>query len=437
MTTREMNFDGLVGPTHNYAGLSFGNVASKDHGGQVSHPRAAALQGVAKMRAVSDMGFDQGFLPPLPRPATSVLRSMGFHGDDASILQDAGRTDPVLLAQVCSASCMWTANAATISPSCDTEDGRVHLTPANLIAQFHRSIETPQTAAVLRAAFPDISLFMHHEPLPASSQFGDEGAANHTRLSTSKGCAHLFVYGAEHRRHDAPRPLRFPARQTREASEAISRRHGVTNPVFIQQNPDVIDRGVFHNDVISVGTGRVLLYHEHAFLDNERVIGELTELLGDEFMPLVVSEEMVPVETCVRSYLFNSQLLEKVDGSMILVAPIECQEDDSVRSLCDKWCREDNPIQEIHWMDVRESMHNGGGPACLRLRVPLNETERAAIHKGLILTPERANQLESWIREWYPESLHPEQLADPELLDRCRAAMSALEDLLEFPIIQS
>ena len=24
----EVNFDGLVGPTHNYAGLSYGNVAS-------------------------------------------------------------------------------------------------------------------------------------------------------------------------------------------------------------------------------------------------------------------------------------------------------------------------------------------------------------------------------------------------------------------------
>ena len=430
-----MNFDGLVGPTHNYAGLSFGNVASRDHGGQVSHPRAAALQGVAKMRSVSEMGIDQGFLPPLVRPAPWVLRSLGFEGDDKRILKEAAKTDPVLLAQACSASCMWTANAATISPSCDTDDGRVHLTPANLIAQFHRSIEASQTAHVLKNAFSDNSLFTHHDALPSSTQFGDEGAANHTRLATSKGFAHLFVYGVEHRRPDAPRPRRFPARQTLEASEAIARRHGVGNPIFIQQNPDVIDRGVFHNDVISVGTGRVLLYHEQAFLDSDEAMEQIATLLGEEFTPLMVSEDMVSVDDCVSTYLFNSQLLERPDGSMVLVAPSECGENESVRDLCGKWCEEDNPIQEIMWMDVRESMHNGGGPACLRLRVPLNEQERAAVHPGLILTPSRADQLETWIQKWYPESLHPNQLSDPDLLDQCHAAMAELQNLIDFPII--
>ena len=435
MTLREMNFDGLVGPTHNYAGLSFGNVASKDHGGEVSHPRAAALQGIAKMRSVAEMGFDQGFFPPLLRPAPWVLRSAGFVGDDKEILKEAASTDLVLLAQACSASCMWTANAATISPSSDTNDGRVHLTPANLIAQFHRSIETSQTARALKAAFPDTSMFAHHDPLPASTQFGDEGAANHTRLATTKGFAHLFVYGAEHRRPDAARPTRFPARQTLEASEAVARRHGVGNPIFIQQNPDVIDQGVFHNDVISVGTGRVLLYHEQAFLDNDRTMERIAGLLGDDFTPLMVSEDMVSVDDCVSTYLFNSQLLERADGSMILVAPIECRENQSVHDLCRKWCEEDNPIQAVEWMDVRESMHNGGGPACLRLRVPLNERERAAVHPSLVLTPSRADQLETWIQKWYPESLHPEQLSDPNLYDQCHAAMAELEQLLEFPII--
>tara|TARA_Y100000589_G_scaffold319924_1_gene349116 strand:- start:287 stop:1366 length:1080 start_codon:yes stop_codon:yes gene_type:complete len=356
-------------------------------------------------------------------------------GDDKEILKEAASTDLVLLAQACSASCMWTANAATISPSSDTNDGRVHLTPANLIAQFHRSIETSQTARALKAAFPDTSMFAHHDPLPASTQFGDEGAANHTRLATTKGFAHLFVYGAEHRRPDAARPTRFPARQTLEASEAVARRHGVGNPIFIQQNPDVIDQGVFHNDVISVGTGRVLLYHEQAFLDNDRTMERIAGLLGDDFTPLMVSEDMVSVDDCVSTYLFNSQLLERADGSMILVAPIECRENQSVHDLCRKWCEEDNPIQAVEWMDVRESMHNGGGPACLRLRVPLNERERAAVHPSLVLTPSRADQLETWIQKWYPESLHPEQLSDPNLYDQCHAAMAELEQLLEFPII--
>ena len=154
MPQREMNFDGLVGPTHNYAGLSFGNVASKGHQGRQSHPRAAALQGLSKMRAVAEMGFAQGFLPPLARPEPSVLRQLGFSGSDEEVMAEAARIDPILLAQVCSASCMWTANAATVSPSADTADGRVHFTPANLRAQFHRSIEPPATASVLRHVFP-------------------------------------------------------------------------------------------------------------------------------------------------------------------------------------------------------------------------------------------------------------------------------------------
>ena len=210
MSLREMNFDGLVGPTHNFAGLSFGNVASKDHGGQESHPRAAALQGLAKMRVVAEMGFDQGFLPPMARPAPNVLRVMGFEGDDATILTAAAETDPVLLAQVCSSSSMWAANAATVSPSADTVDGCLHITPANLRAQFHRSIEPWEAAHILKHVFPDETLFTHHDPLPASDQYGDEGAANHTRLQTDTGTVHLFVYGVEHRLPNGPAPQRFP-----------------------------------------------------------------------------------------------------------------------------------------------------------------------------------------------------------------------------------
>ncbi|MBG79647.1 MAG: N-succinylarginine dihydrolase [Phycisphaerae bacterium] len=431
MTLREMNFDGLIGPTHNYAGLSFGNVASKSHGGQESHPRAAALQGLEKMKAVAAMGFDQGFIPPLARPEADVLRGLGFQGDDAAVLQDASKNDPVLLAQVSSASSMWTANAATVSPSCDTNDGRVHFTPANLRAQFHRSIEPEDTGRILSVIFADPARFKHHAPLPPCDQYGDEGAANHTRLATDAQRLHLFVYGVESRRKEAPRPHRFPARQTLEASEAIARRHGLDSAIFVQQNPDVIDQGVFHNDVISVGTGRVLLYHEQAFVDSDRVIDMIQERLGTSFVPLCVLGDELSVQDCVSSYLFNSQLLEKPDGSMILVAPSEGEQHEDVQAVCRRWCTEDTPIEDVVWMNVRESMSNGGGPACLRLRVPLADEERAAVHPGFILTPERAEQLETWINRWYPESLLPDSLADPQLLTNTRDALDALTSMLE------
>ena len=45
MPLTEINFDGLVGPSHNYAGLSIGNLASTRNAGQLSQPRRAALEG--------------------------------------------------------------------------------------------------------------------------------------------------------------------------------------------------------------------------------------------------------------------------------------------------------------------------------------------------------------------------------------------------------
>ena len=200
--------------------------------------------------------------------------------------------------------------------------------------------------------------------------------------------------------------------------------------MFVQQNPDVIDQGVFHNDVISVGTGRVLLYHQQAFQDSERVIDELRTRLGPSFVPLEVSDQDLPVDACVSSYLFNSQLLEQPDGSMVLVAPAEAEADERVRGICDQWRQGKNPIERVIWMDVRESMRNGGGPACLRLRVPLEDHERAALHQGFLLTPERADQLEAWIHRWYPETLHPRDLADPSLLETSWHALDALADLV-------
>src|SRR5687768_11173563 len=181
MKAYEVNFDGLVGPTHNYAGLSYGNVASMSHKRSVSSPRQAALQGLAKMKFLADLGVKQAVLPPHPRPDIAALRRIGFTGSDADVLAKVQREDPVLLAAVSSSSSMWAANAATVSPSADTSDGRMHFTPANLVSLFHRSLEAPTTAAVLRAIFNDEKHFAHHPPLPATMHFSDEGAANHTR----------------------------------------------------------------------------------------------------------------------------------------------------------------------------------------------------------------------------------------------------------------
>src|SRR3954454_7944681 len=164
----EVNFDGLVGPTHNYAGLSQGNLASQRSKHRVSNPRAAALEGLAKMKLLASLGVRQAVLPPHERPDVGALRLLGFGGSDADVLWKARQQDPALLAGCCSASAMWAANAATVSPSADTTDGRVHFTPANLVSQVHRSLEAPTTSTILRAIFPDPDHFAHHPPLPAA-----------------------------------------------------------------------------------------------------------------------------------------------------------------------------------------------------------------------------------------------------------------------------
>ena len=437
MSTCEANFDGLVGPTHHYGGLSFGNVASERHAGRVSNPREAALQGLAKMRALAARGFRQAVLPPHERPDLGLLRRVGFSGDDAAVLAAAARSAPELLAQASSASAMWAANAATVSPGADTADGRVHFTPANLCSTLHRSLEPPTTARVLRAIFPEGPCFAHHPPLPAAAPLADEGAANHTRLCSDHGApgVELFVYGRSGARCE-PAPRRYPARQTREASEAVARLHGLApeRTLFAAQDPDAIDAGVFHNDVIAVGHRDVLLVHQRAFRDQARVLEALRRALDPVPLCVIeVPETAVGLADAVDSYLFNSQLLARPDGRMLLVAPEECRRNPKVWRWIEEQLASGGPIAEVVTFDLRQSMRNGGGPACLRLRVVLDERQAAAVAPGVWLDDALHARLVAWVERHYRDRLAPEDLADPQLLDESRRALDELTGLLGLP----
>ncbi len=430
----EVNFDGLPGPTHNYSGLATGNLASERNRLSVANPRLAALQGLAKMKALADRGYPQAVLPPHERPDLAALRALGYHGDDASVIARAARDDSPLLAACSSAAAMWAANAATVSPSADTADRRVHFTPANLTSHFHRAIEAPTTTRVLRAIFADEARFAVHEPLPSAAQFGDEGAANHTRFAsdaTAPGIE-LFVYGRVAYATAASSPSRFPARQTREASQAIARRHGLdpTRTLFAQQNPAAIDAGVFHNDVIAVGNEAVLFCHESAFVDAagiaRRSLGRGRRGVHADRRPGGGSKRRAAVAT----YLFNSQLLTRADGGMLLVAPAECVEDPSVGAYLARLVASGGPIREILTFDLRQSMRNGGGPACLRLRVALTAAERAAIRANVWLDDALHAALVAWVERNYRDRLAPADLADPALLIEGRRALDELSALL-------
>lgn len=442
MNTFEVNFDGLVGPTHNYAGLSHGNVASMSHGGRSSNPRAAALQGLAKMKFLARLGLKQAVLPPHERPAVGALRAFGFAGDDAAVLAAAARQAPRLLVACSSASNMWVANAATVTPSRDAADGRVHFTPANLLSKLHRSLEPPQTARALRAIFRDPARFAIHAPVPGSAVLGDEGAANHTRFAAHHGAAglHLFVHGhmAFPGQRKLTRPRKFASRQAREAGEAIARGHGLSDKsvLHVQQNPAAIDAGVFHNDVISVGNEQLFFYHEQAFVRTRAVIAELKARFaalhrGAELIALPVPARRVSLRDAVTSYLFNSQIVTLAPGRMALIAPSDCVANRRVRAFVREAIeRGDTPLQEAHYFDLKQSMSNGGGPACLRLRVVLNDDELAALAPGVLLDDALHARLVAWVKKHYRDRLTQRDLADPALLQESRRALDELTQLL-------
>jgi succinylarginine dihydrolase len=431
----EVSFDGLVGPTHHYGGLSAGNLASQRSAHTVSNPREAAKQGLSKMKLLHDLGIRQGVLPPHARPAMDVLRALGFSGRDDQVLVRAQRDDPRLLAACSSASSMWAANAATVCPSADSSDGKVHFTPANLRSNFHRAIEAPTTARILSAVFADPGRFAHHAPLPAVELFGDEGAANHTRFSFGDGArgVQVFVYGRQSTAPASAVPRRYPARQSLEASRAVARLHGLDSAqlIFAQQSPKAIDAGAFHNDVVAVGHESVFFFHEQAFYKQEAVKQEIQTRTQSRVRLLEVAASEVSLADAIATYLFNSQLVTLPSSKMALIAPRECQDSKPIWAYLQTLLGEQDFLERIEIVDLRQSMKNGGGPACLRLRVELDQEELDAMNGATLLDEELFARLTAWIERHYRDRLQESDLADTGLLEESRTALDELTQLLE------
>ncbi len=417
----EINFDGLIGPTHNYAGLSVGNVASQSNAGAVARPREAALQGLGKMRRLMDLGVPQGFFPPPLRPTTAPLRAVGFEGSDAEVLSAASEVDPQMFRAACSASSMWTANAATVIAGADSGDGRVHLVTANLASMLHRSVEAADTHRLLSQVFGGGAHFQVHAPLPLGAHFSDEGAANHMRLAASHGAPGLNVFV-----HGRPRGGAYPERQALRASQAVARLTGLApeRASFVLQDGEAVQAGAFHNDVVAVANETVLLTHPEAFDHKDRLFAALAARVPGA---RIIEVEDVSLADAVATYLFNSQIVTLPGGTMALILPAEVRSNAGVWDALHRALGRTGGLDRVEVVDVRESMRNGGGPACLRLRVPVSAAARAAIHPGYLLDPARWDALAALVEAHWPEAVAPGDLLNPELWTQARAVDEALK----------
>ncbi len=436
---REVNLDAMVGPTHHFGGLSFGNIASTTHEAVLSYPKMAALEGLKKMRYLSQLGILQAVLPPQPRPHFDILRQLGFQGSDQEVAKKAFQEDLFLFLQCSSSSFMWAANSATITASSDAADKKVHITPANLCSHLHRFCEATHTEILMRQIFHDARYFTVHPPLPSASDFSDEGAANQIRFSSSdssKGL-YLFVYGKSQKRERAPK--KYPARQAKEVFHAIIRRHALSydQVVCVQQLPQAIDAGVFHNDVISTGHERFFICHERAFCNQKKVLVELNTkakaLFGTGLAIHLIREKDLSLSDAVRSYLFNSQICTTHEKA-ILLAPDECKHLTASAHVLERLLKK-HIVDELHYVSLSESMKNGGGPACLRIRLPLHEKEIKAMHQGVFLNDAVYASLCDIVHTYYPEKLYLEQFLDPQFRTQCERAYQAIMHALKLTVI--
>jgi succinylarginine dihydrolase len=416
----EVQIDSLVGLTHHFGAHAHGNLASQSHGGQVSCPQKAALQGLEKMKWVMDQGGPQWVLPPLRRPRLDVLQQLGFWGTNAqqlcaNVWQDASH----LLKAVSSSSFIWTANLGYVAPRLDTQDGKLHLSISNLNSHFHRQLEAEARFVQLQYIFQKGDVVIH--PPVNYRGFEDEGAANHTRLEgPESGPLHIFVHGGRH------------GRQQLEAQKCWVRQSGLVDDrvLYLEQSQTALEGGVFHNDVIATGHGQHYFIHEKAY--TEESLDQLHSVFNakGDLILLITSQRDLDLSASVSTYLYNSQIIEKPNGHLSLLLPRECDRPD-VQGVLKSWQRV-KPMDE-HFMDLGESMMNGGGPACLRWRCLITEQQFQACHYGVQLTASLFQDLGEWILCHYPEHHRWEDLQASFWWKNEARAFEELSMILDIP----
>jgi len=198
-----------------------------------------------------------------------------------------------------------------------------------------------------------------------------------------------------------------------------------------QQEPLGIESGAFHSDVLAVGHEYFFLYHAAAFCDPDAFEAELRRRFQGSLQLRRVTDAELSVTDAVQSYLFNSQLVSLPEGGMAIVVPQEVRQNPSAEALLQRLLGEANPLDQIVEVEVNASMKNGGGPACLRLRVSLTDAESARVNGRVFLDEALGAALEQWIGRHYRDRLELSDLADPRLLEEGRVALHELTRILQ------
>jgi succinylarginine dihydrolase len=238
------------------------------------------------------------------------------------------------------------------------------------------------------------------------------------RLTSAHGASGLevFVYGRG--------GGRFPARQHEQASRIVARRHGLdpARVLFVEQSSEAIDAGAFHNDVVAVANERVLFAHEKAFAESDETYRAIRGKFP-EVEIVEVPDATVSLAEAIRTYLFNAQLVTLPPGEQALIVPTEAWESPAVRAFLDALVAGNGPIRRAIPVDVRQSMANGGGPACLRLRVV---ADPATVDPRFVLDEIKAQAIEQVVGAHWPEQIDPTDLGGEALARTLVAARCAL-----------
>jgi succinylarginine dihydrolase len=110
------------------------------------------------------------------------------------------------------------------------------------------------------------------------------------------------------------------------------------------------------------------------------------------------------------------------------VVPSEAWDSASVRHWLDATLAGNGPIRRVIPVDVRQSMANGGGPACLRLRVV---ADPATIDPRFLVDDAKLDWVADVVRRHWPEQIHHDDLQSAALIGDVEGARAALLEALD------